>query len=218
MVHWRLTMAKSKNDTSMKMYDWMVSPKGDDLNGYGTEMCLKPVPVDPETGQRAIKKSGKHKGEPKSFTKDEFATGRIWITWLWPGHRIATLLKLLKLGLLTGRAAQDATALKTVAAGKTPSKSYADSEGWARDIIAQEDAKLKQLQKEAKPKKKLRAGSSNGKVHKGRPARKRSTARGEDGGKQESGSKGKGRPRSRVRGKPVDSGASKTRKRKDKEK
>ena len=137
-----------------KLYDFMLSPRGTEMTGYGSELCLKPVPVDPETGGRALKQVGKQKGQPKSFSKKEFDSGKISIQWLWPGHRIGTLLQLLKLGLLTGRAALAVSALKRVTAGRRPSTSCADWEGWANDIVKQEAAAEKAFRKNAREKKK----------------------------------------------------------------
>ena len=181
--------------TLSKKYTWMTraattSRPEKVLNGYGTEMVLRPVPIDTETGQRAIKKAGKHKGKPKDFTKEEWNSGKIQLVWMWPGGRIATLLSLLRQDLLVGQAFQDVTALKRVLANKDGGV----NEGWARDIVGQEEQKLKEHNRQAKEKakekakakkKKLRQGKRDGEVPRTQPSRQGSTVGTEGRGKQE---------------------------------
>ncbi len=210
----------------VKCYDWMTSPRGTAMNGYGTEMCLKPVPCDRDSGARIVVLAGKKKGQLKEYSLKEWNSGKIQIIWMWPGIRISTLLKLLRENRLVGSALTDVTALRAVTAGKKPSSSCAASEGWANDIVKQEDAKhndLKQFKKEqakkdkanSESKKPLRKRSSDGEVHTERPVRKGRKRSDSSSRKQESGDESKSRPGSRVAGRRRSSDSSKAKSRVD---
>lgn len=154
-------------------YDWLL--RGEDptdvytsrefttpMNGVFREMTLRPVRVDADTGSPLEGKAG-------TWSKESWGRAKVTLVWLWPNARVKTLLSLLEHGRLTGRAAQDVTALKDATDSlsswlKLPSSwknfdestlsslragSDYDSHDWARYILVQEkDDKLREGKRE----------------------------------------------------------------------
>lgn len=132
--------------------------QGQPMNGVFSEMTLRPVRVDADTGFPLEGKQG-------NFSKEAWGRAKVTLVWLWPHERVKTLLLLLEHGRLTGLAARDVTALKAVTANlkswlKLPSSLTTfdestisllkagldyDSYDWARYLLVQEkDAALRE--------------------------------------------------------------------------
>ncbi len=108
------------------MYDWGRGKRDPELrlDGVSGECLLSPVRVM-EDGTSSRK-----------FTKGEWSAGQVMIHWLWPGHRVQTLLRLLQDGRLTGCALENVTTLDRLLRRKNVEEGK--SKAWAKAFIAQE--------------------------------------------------------------------------------
>ena len=129
---------KETKSPSWIRYDFLISPSGEPLHGVTREMVLMPVKVDHQGNPLKEKSQTSTITNLSSIKK---RTGRstrkdlIQIQWLWPGHRVKTLLDVLKIDKLTGSALSAARALNDVVNGKVKKgKEYK----WAKALLLEE--------------------------------------------------------------------------------
>lgn len=135
-------------------YDFLVSPSGKTLHGVTREMVLTPVKVDHQGEPLKEKSQTSTITKLSSIKKKSTRKDLIQIQWLWPGHKVETLLEMLKVEKLTGSALSAARALNNAVNGKIKEgKEYE----WAKALLENERKQKLQAREREREKNKNRA-------------------------------------------------------------